>query len=519
MREEDNALMSPAQRWLLLCTVVVTNTLYSSTIIISSTLLPQLQGALLATQDEVSWTMTFNIVASAVATPPSGWLAARLGVRRSLLACVVLFGLSTVMCGAAGSLEEMIFWRVVQGAAGAPLVPIGQTLLLNSFPNRQMPTVQSIFGMANMVGPVIGPMLAGWVAAEYGWRWAFWMLAPIIAAALVGIWYLLPKDRITGKKVELDWTGFLTLSLSVAAAQLVFSRGQRLDWFASYEIVVATFIAFIALYMFLVHTLTTERSFLDFRLLNDHNYVVGACMVFIFGALSFAPLILLPSLLQQQAGYPDAAIGEMIAWRGVGAILGFGVSMMAQRMDPRILLLSGACLQTITGLWLLSFNLEVSTAELALNSMMQGLCIGLFWAPMSLVTFSTLPADRRATGMSLFHLLRTFGSSFFISISVAEIMRASGTNYSRLTELISPYNRVLDMPASMGGFTMDTLPGIAKIAKEIDRQAIMIGYTNAWMMYVLLSASAIPLCLLVKVPKAKPKTDQMTPEKNTPVQR
>ncbi len=491
--------MPAAQRWLLLCTVVITNTLYSSTIIISSTLLPQLQGALLATQDEVSWTMTFNIVASAVATPPSGWLAARLGSRNALLACVTLFGMATMMCGAATSLEEMILWRIVQGAAGAPLVPIGQTLLLNSFPQRDMPTVQSIFGMANMVGPVLGPMLAGWVAEHYGWRWAFWMLMPIVAAAVIGIRVLLPKDHVKGR-VVLDWTGFLTLSLSVAGAQLVFSRGQRLDWFQSTEIAIATFLAVVALYMYVAHTLTARQSFLDFRLLNDRNFVIGACMVFLFGALSFAPLVLLPSLLQQQAGYPDAAIGEMIAWRGVGAMAGFFISMMAQRVDQRLLLLIGACLQTACGVWLLSFNLDISPYELALNSMLQGVCIGLFWAPMSLITFSTLPVERRAAGMSLFHLLRTFGSSFFISVSVAEIMRATGANYSRMTELITPYNRVLDMPASMGGFTMETLPGLARIAREIDRQAIMIGYTNAWMMYVCLSALAIPLCFLIRTP-------------------
>lgn len=503
MREDDTAQMPGAQRWLLLLTVVVTNTLYSSTIIISSTLLPQLQGALLATQDEVSWTMTFNIVASAVATPPSGWLASRMGTRRSLLTCVTLFGIATVMCGAASSLNEMILWRIVQGAAGAPLVPIGQTLLLNSFPAREMPTVQSVFGMANMVGPVIGPMLAGWVAEYYGWRWAFWMLTPIVAAALIGILFLLPKDN-PNRQAALDWTGFLTLSIAVAAAQFVFSRGQRLDWFDSIEILAATFIAAIALYMYVAHTVTARTSFLDFRLLDDRNFILGAGMVFLFGALSFAPLVLLPSLLQQQAGYPDSAIGEMIAWRGVGAITGFLVAMLCQKADPRVLLLAGAGLQTVCGLWLLSFNLDVSQSELALNSAMQGLCIGLFWAPMSLVTFSTLAPERRSTGMSLFHLLRTFGSSFFISVSVAEIMRANGTNYSRLTETITPYNRILDMPQAMGGFTVDTLQGLAKLAKEIDRQAIMIGYTNAWLMYVAIAAMTVPLCLLVKVPDRRP---------------
>jgi DHA2 family multidrug resistance protein len=504
MRDDDTAFMSPAQRWLLLLTVVVTNTLYSSTIIISSTLLPQLQGALLATQDEVSWTMTFNIVASAVATPPSGWLSARMGPRNALLACSVLFGFATMMCGAATSLEEMILWRIVQGAAGAPLVPIGQTLLLDSFPAPEMPTVQSIFGMANMVGPVLGPMAAGYVAEEYGWRWAFWMLLPIVVIAILGILLLLPKDRRRGR-AELDWTGFLTLSVAVAAAQLVFSRGQRLDWFNSMEITIATFLAVLALYMYIAHTLTRERSFLDFRLLNDRNFMVGSAMVFVFGALSFAPLVLLPPLLQQQAGYTDAAIGEMVAWRGVGAMLGFFVSMAVQRIDPRVMLLAGACLQTATGLWLASFDLNVSMQELALNTMMQGVCIGLFWAPMALVTFATLPAERRATGMSLFHLLRTFGSSFFISVAIAEILRAGGANYARMTELITPYNRVLDAPSSMGGFTVDTLAGLARIAREIDRQAIMIGYTNAWMLYVALSAAAIPLSFMIRVPRREPK--------------
>ena len=169
---------------LLLFTLVLSTTIYSASVLISSALLPQLQGALSATQDEVSWVMTFNIVATAVATPAAGWLADRFGQRPTMTWCALVFAIATFMCGASNSLEELIGWRILQGAAGAPLVPLGQTILLDSFPRRQHGTVISVYGMANMIGPSIGPMFAGQIAESLGWRWGFWMVVPVAVAVV-----------------------------------------------------------------------------------------------------------------------------------------------------------------------------------------------------------------------------------------------------------------------------------------------------------------------------------------------
>jgi MFS transporter, DHA2 family, multidrug resistance protein len=504
MREDAVYDLTFTQRVLVLLTIVLSCTIYAGSVLISSALLPQLQGALSATQDEVSWVMTFNIVATAVATPATGWLADRFGPRPTMTWSALLFAVSTFMCGASNSLEELVLWRIVQGAAGAPLVPLGQTILLDSFPRRQHSTVISIFGMANMIGPSLGPMFAGQIAETLGWRWGFWMVVPVAAAAVAGSWLTLPRDE-TRRDTRLDWLGFLSLSAGIGAAQLVFSRGQRLDWFDSAEIVIATFVAGLMLYVFCMHSLTSERPFVRLKLLTDRNYALGLLLVMLFGMLNFATIVLLPPLLQQHAGYPESAIGEFVGWRGIGSAIGFLVAMPMARLDPRVSLAIGGLLQITTGLWLMSFDLNVGMTTLILCNTLQGTAIGVSWVPLTVITFWTLSPAYRAEAMSVFHLFRNFGSSLFISIAVAEIVRTSAGNYARMVEYISPYNRVLEMPWAMGNWSTETAAGLARLSGEIARQSILIGYTNAWLLYTLAAAASLPLCLLARLPKASPK--------------
>ena len=501
MHEDAVYRLTLAQRILILVTVMLSNTIYSGSVLISSALLPQLQGALSATQDEISWVMTFNIVATAVATPATGWLSDRFGQRSVMIWSALAFSLATLMCGASNSLEELIVWRIVQGAAGAPLVPLGQTVLFDSFPRRQHSTVISVYGMANMVGPSLGPMFAGQIAETFGWRWGFWMILPVAAAAVIGCCSALPREERKGE-AHLDWLGFISLSSGIAAAQLVFSRGQRLDWFDSPEIALASIAAGLMLYFFCVHSLTSERPFVRVRLLADRNYALGLGLVTLFGMLNFAIIVLLPPLLQQHAGYPESAIGEIIGWRGLGSAVGFLLAMPMGRLDPRISLSIGALLQMTTGLWLMSFDLNVGITTLLLCNMLQGMSIGVSWVPLTVITFWTLSPKYRAEAMSMFHLLRNFGSSLFISVAVAEIVRSQSANYARMVEVTSPYNRVLELPWVMGAWNVDSTAGLAKLSGEIARQSILIGYTNAWLLYTLAAAAWLPLCLLARLPKA-----------------
>jgi MFS transporter, DHA2 family, multidrug resistance protein len=489
--------LTTAQRVLTLATVVLASSLYGTALLTTSTVLPQMQGAMSATQDEIAWAMTFNILATAIVTPMTGWLVSRFGEKRVMVWSIGVFTLATMACGMSQSLETLVFWRIIQGGTGAPVVPLSQTILLNTFPRRQHQLVLGLFGMAVAVAPVFGPILGGYLAEAYSWRWAFYMLVPVGVAALVGMQITLRAVGASAR-ARFDWTGFVALSIALSALQLVLARGVRLDWFDSTEIIVECLVAGVAFYVFLFHCLTTSEPFLNLKLLKDRNYAIGLVLVTIYGMLNFTPMVLLPPLLQTHIGFPDALVGQVIGARGVGMTIGFMTAGFMARIDPRISMAFGFGLQTLAGLWMLTFDLNVTLETLMLNSAFQGFAVGTVWVPMTMVAFDTLAAKDRAEASSVFHLLRNIGSSFFISLSIAEIVRTTGANYSRMSEMITPFNPVLTMPSMTGMWNFDTASGLAKFAAEINRQAAMIGYLNAFTMYTATSAFAVVLVLMVR---------------------
>jgi DHA2 family multidrug resistance protein len=344
---------------------------------------------------------------------------------------------------------------------------------------------------------VIGPVLGGYLAEAYTWRWAFHMLVPVGILAVAALYFALPSDK-KASNTQLDWTGFLALATAMAAIQLVLARGVRLDWFDSTEIIIECLVAALAFYVFIVHCLTTKAPFLNLRLLTDRNYAVGLVLVTIYGMLNFTPMVLLPPLLQQYAGFPDALVGQVIGCRGVGMTVGFLMAGLTSRLDPRIGMSIGFLIQVASGIWMLTFDLNITMDILILNSLVQGFSVGMIWVPLSVVAFDTLAPSDRAEASAVFHLLRNIGSSFFISLSIAEIVRATGANYSRMTEMISPYNTTLSLPWATGAWDFGSVVGLAKVAKEINRQAAMIGYLNAFVMYAMASGLGLVLVLIVR---------------------
>jgi len=489
--------VSVPRRTMIMLSIILGSTLYSTTLLIASTLLPQMQGAMAATQDEIAWAMTFNILATAVVTPMTGWLVARFGRRGVMVGSMLLFSLFTYLCGAADSLETLVLWRIMQGATGAPVTPLSQTILFDVFPRRYHRMITSVYGMTVVIGPVIGPALGGYISDLYSWRWAFYGLVPVGLASCIGLRLSMRPDP-PRSDVRLDWIGFLSLSAAISCLQLVLSRGQRLDWYESPEIWLETIGALVAFYIFLAHSLTAARPFLNLRLLLDRNYALGLMLVGVFGMLNVTPMVLLPPLLQQHAGFPDTLIGEVLAARGAGATIGFFVAMFIGRLDPRIGMSIGFSLQVISGLWLMSINLDVPMEILVANSMLQGMAIGIIWVPLTIASFATLDSRFWPEAMAIFHLLRNIGSSFFISLCVADVVRVTAQNYGRMTEMISPFNKRLTLPWVMGGWDTDTLAGLARLSKEIGRQAAMIGYLDAFAMYTAASAGAVILVMLVR---------------------
>ncbi|MBT3535444.1 MAG: DHA2 family efflux MFS transporter permease subunit [Rhodospirillaceae bacterium] len=497
---QESTAIPAWRRWAILFSITLATTQYAMAILVVSVVLPQMQGSLSATQDEVAWVMTFNILATAVMTPMSGWLAARFGRRRVMLGSMTGFTIATLFCGLSPNLPVLVLFRIAQGTFGAPLIPLGQAILLDSFPKHQHSMATSVFGMAVVVGPVIGPVLGGWLAEDYGWPAAFFMFLPFGAIAFVGMYvFLSDKGRQAG--VTLDWTGFLTLSVAVIGLQLLLSRGQRHDWFESPEIIIEAVLALIALHLFVVHSLTARQPFLNPRLLLDRNFVIGLIIVTIYGMLNFTPMVLLPPMLQGLLGYPDSIIGLLLGLRGVGAIAGFFVAMFVSRLDPRIGMTMGFLMQVASGLHMSSFDINTTIMDVGLNSTLQGLAIGIIWVPLTVAAFATLDNRHLAEASAVYHLLRNLGSAIFISLSVTVVIISTASNYAGMTEFISEYNKVLTLPWSLGAWNMDSTKGLAALSGELGRQAALIGYINAFKGYTFASLAVLPLIALVRIPK------------------
>ncbi|MGQ0511167.1 MAG: DHA2 family efflux MFS transporter permease subunit [Betaproteobacteria bacterium] len=486
------------ERALVLATCTAVTFLYAMTVTIANVSLPQMQGALSVTPDQVAWVVTSNIVATAVMTPLAGWLTSRFGRRLLCNACVLGFGIASLGCGLADSLEELVVFRVLQGAIGAPLVPLSQAIVLDTYAKRQHGVVIALFGMGSVLGPIVGPMAGGWLAEAFNWRWVFYMIVPFSLLTLVGTLAFI-HDREAGSKVRLDWLGFLLLSAALASAQIMLDRGERADWFDSAEIIAWAAIAGLALYAFIAHSATAQRPFLDPRLLADRNFSIGILLIFVFGMLNFTPMTLLPPMLQGVGGYPDSVIGFVLGARGLGTLVGFFLMIYASRLDPRVMIVFGFLLQAYAGWQLALLDVNPGAADVFWPMALQGFGVGVLWVPITMVCFSTLDPAHVSEASAVFHMVRNIGSSIHISLSITVAVHMTRTSYAELAERVTPYSPALSMPWVSGAWNLQELRGIAALSREMARQAAMIGYLDAFVFFIVTSLAVLPLVLLIRV--------------------
>ena len=489
-------------RVILLFTLTFITLLYTMAIMIVNVALPDIRGALSATTDQVAWVVTANIIASAIATPIAGWIGGRFGTRQVMLTGAIIFTISSILCGTAESLETLVLYRVIQGFSGAPLLPMSQAILMARFPRRLLHAGMAIWGMGAVLGPIIAPSVGGYLNELYGWRWVFFLIVPFGFAAILAIWLVI-KDISKDNSIRFDWLGFLSLSVAIAGIQLILDRGERADWLESMEIVIELGIVTFALYFFFVHTFTTKRPFLRPEIFQDRNYTVGMIIIFIFGMLNFVPMVLFPPLLQELRGFPQSVIGMLLAARGAGTLTGFALMAVATRIDPRIPVFTGFFLQAFSGFMIASFSIDLTAFDVAWTSYVQGLGVGLIWVPMNVMAFSTLRSDYVPDGTAILHLIRNMGSSVFISICIIVALRSAKITYANLAEVVSSYNKLFDVPFLTGAWSIESSTAIGVFSNEMSRQSLMNGYLTAFFVFSLLAVIAIPLVLLIRMPKSE----------------
>jgi DHA2 family multidrug resistance protein len=469
---------------------------------IANVALPHIQGSLSAAQDQITWILTSYIVAAAIMTPLTGWLAGAFGIKGVFLISVAGFTLTSALCGMAENLPQMVLFRLLQGIFGAALMPLSQAVLLRINPPERHGQAMAIWGTGAMIGPIAGPALGGWLTDNYNWRWVFYINLPVGIIAFLGILFFIHESRHAHRE-RFDFFGFAALGVAIGALQMLLDRGELKDWFHSTEIWIEATIAGLALYLFVVHTVTTrEPPFLNRDLLRDRNFVVGLVLMFFVGVIMFATLALMPTMLQQSMNYPVATAGLVIAPRGIGTMVAmFLVGRIIGLVDIRLLILSGLALTTVSLYQMSGFSLTMDTQPIVVSGLVQGFGLGFVFVPLSTISFSTLPRSVLTQGTAIFSLMRNIGSSIGIAILEALFVENTQIVHSRLVEQLRPDNPLAQAPYLLSPYSLSTTTGIAVLNAEVTRQAQMVAYIDDFKLMMVIAFLVAPLLLLLHKPR------------------
>ena len=468
---------------------------------IANIALPYIQGSVSASQDQINWVLTSYIAAAAIMIPTTGFLAGRFGRKRIFLVSVAGFTLASMLCGMAQSLVQIVLFRTLQGMFGAALVPLSQSVLIDINPPERRGSAMALFGIAVVVGPVLGPVLGGWLTENYTWRWVFYINLPIGAVAFLGISSFLP-DTDRNVSAKLDLFGFGTLSLAIGAMQILLDRGEQLDWFGSSEIWIEAIVAVSAFYLFLVHTFTADEPFVRPALFRDRNFTAGMIFIFIVGVTYLASLALITPYLQNLMNYPIVTAGLVLGPRGIGTMVAsMIVGQLVGRVDTRLLLVIGLGLTACAFYDLAGWTPDVSQMRIIGNGVVQGAGLGFLFVPLSTVTLATLPPEQRTEGTGLFNLLRNIGSSVGISVVNSLMTLNTQANHADIVQHVTAVNRVFENPAIAQFWNPTTDPGRAALDAVITQQAQIIAYIDDFKLLMIATLVVIPLLVVFKKPR------------------
>ncbi len=466
---------------------------------IANVALPHMQASLGAATDTITWVLTSYIAASAIATPLTGWLADKFGRRKLFIAAISGFVITSMMCGMAQSLNQMVAFRMMQGASGAFLVPLGQAFLLDAYPRSLHGKAMAWWGVGVMVGPVMGPLLGGWLTDNFDWRWVFYVNLPVGGLTLLGALMFLRETPTAHRRF--DMFGFVSLSIGLLAFQVMLDRGQQIDWFDSWEVRIEAMLAAAAFWVFGVHTFAKGDGILNMALIRDRNCATGFVFIFIVGMMMVATTALLPPMLQGLFGYPVLTTGMVLAPRGLGTM--FGMMLMGQivgKVDPRFLLLCGLTMTGASMYWMSQFSPQMDMQPVIYSGLLQGFGLGFMFVPLNTIAFATLAPQFRTDAASFYSLLRNIGGSIGVSIVIGTLARQVQVAHADIGSALTPFS----VPFAEGnmaqalGPTGDT--AMAMLNAAVTAQAAMVGYIDVFRMLMWLTVAVLPLMLFLRPP-------------------
>ncbi len=473
---------------------------------IANVALPYMQGSLAASRDQITWVLTSYIVTAAIMTAPAGWIASRFGRKNFAIVCLTGFTVTSMMCGAAQTLDQMILFRLLQGAFGAALAPLSQSIMLDLYPPQKRGSAMAIWGMGVMVGPILGPTLGGYLTDVYNWRWVFYVNLPVGVAAVTGI-ALFFRDTHRDETLKFDWLGFSMLGIGIGALQLMLDRGTSQDWFGSDEIVVETVLSGLGLYLFVVHMIMSKGTFIPREVFRDRNFVSALVLGFVIGLVMLASSVLLPPYLQSLGGYSVRETGLLMAPRSVGVMISmFVAGRMALRLNPRHVMALGTSL-ILWSMWEMArWTPDIASWWLVVTTFIQGIGAGMVFVPMNLVGFATLPPIYRTDGSAVLNLIRNVGSAIGVSITTTFLASNIQIVHAQLAEQANPFNRNLAQNAPSMLWNPQISFGAMQLDAIINRNAQVIAYSNDFLFIFFLSLPALAVIFLMREPGAPPES-------------
>jgi len=463
---------------------------------IANVALPHMQGSLSASQDQIAWVLTSYIAAAAIMTPPTGYLAARFGTKRVFLIAVAGFTGASMLCGIAQSLPQIVVFRLLQGVFGAPLVPLSQAVLLGIYPKERQGFAMALFGLGVMAGPILGPVIGGWLTEDYSWRFVFYINLPVGVLAFAGMMLFLPYGRQSAGQ-KLDWLGFGALSIAIGAFQILLDRGEQLDWFGSGEIWIEAVIAAGSFYVFLVHTFTSDKPFVNPKLFLDRSFVAGTLIIFTVGLTYYASLALQPPYLQTLMNYPVVTAGLVLGPRGVGTMIAMlFVGQLTGRVDTRLLLGIGLGLTAWAFYAMTGWTPDVSKTTIVVVGFIQGVGLGFLFVPLSAVTFATLSPGQRTEASGIYNLSRNIGSSVGISVFNSLLTTNTQVSHADIAAQVTSVNRAFEGQSITQFLSPVTAAGRAALDQVVTQQATIISYIDDYKLLLISTLAVAPLIFL-----------------------
>lgn len=495
--------------WLIAIAVMLATFMEVLDTSIAAVSLPYIGGSLAATNDEATWVLTSYLVANAIVLPASGWFSLRFGRKRFLITCIIIFTISSFMCGAATSLAMILISRAVQGAGGGALQPMAQAILLESFPAEKRGQGMAAYGLGVVVAPVIGPTLGGWITQNYTWRWAFYINVPvgILAVFLISRYVVDPDYVRTAKPGRLDRIGLGLLAIWLGSLQIILDKGQEDDWFSATWIRWAAVILVIAFVAFLIREFRHRKPLTDLRVFSDRNFAAGCVLIALFGAIIYGIVTILPLFFQELLGYTALSAGWAVSPRGLGAMVAMPfVGYLTAKLDNRVLIGVGFAGVGVCTLWMGVANLQMGEYTLFWAIILSGFFVGFIFVPLSTITMGTLGNEKIGGAAGLYNLLRNVGGSVGISLVNTIVARRSQWHRSEISHSLSPGNPLLQsrLHGLAQALALHTDPVTAMKQAELivegilGKQALLWAYVDDFRYLAVLCFVSAPVALLLK---------------------